>query len=72
MLRHELAAMASLGCGGAIVNVGSTLSVRGGTNASAYSASKHAVLGSPARPRSSTRRRAFASTPSGRARSIRR
>ena len=45
MLRHELTAMASLGRGGAIVNVASTLAVRGGANASAYSASKHAVLG---------------------------
>ncbi len=45
VLRHELAAMASLGHGGAIVNVASTLGLRGGLNASAYSASKHAVLG---------------------------
>jgi NAD(P)-dependent dehydrogenase (short-subunit alcohol dehydrogenase family) len=45
MLRHELAAMASVGRGGAIVNVASTLGLRGAANASAYSASKHAVLG---------------------------
>ena len=45
VLRHELAAMASLGRGGAIVNVSSTLGLRGSPNASAYSASKHAVLG---------------------------
>jgi NAD(P)-dependent dehydrogenase (short-subunit alcohol dehydrogenase family) len=45
LLRHQLAAMASLGHGGAIVNVASTLGLRGGANASAYSASKHAVLG---------------------------
>ena len=37
--------MALLGRGGAIVNVASTLELRGGANASAYSASKHAVLG---------------------------
>jgi len=45
VLRHELAAMTSLGHGGAIVNVSSTLGLRGSANASAYSASKHAVLG---------------------------
>ena len=45
VLRHELAAMASLGHGGAIVNVASTLGLRGAAHASAYSASKHAVLG---------------------------
>ena len=38
-------AMTSLGLGGAIVNVASTLGLRGSTHASAYSASKHAVLG---------------------------
>jgi NAD(P)-dependent dehydrogenase (short-subunit alcohol dehydrogenase family) len=45
VLRHELTAMTSLGLGGAIVNVASTLGLRGSTHASAYSASKHAVLG---------------------------
>jgi NAD(P)-dependent dehydrogenase (short-subunit alcohol dehydrogenase family) len=46
MLRHELAAMAARGGGGgAIVNVASTLGLRGSPNASAYSASKHAVIG---------------------------
>jgi NAD(P)-dependent dehydrogenase (short-subunit alcohol dehydrogenase family) len=40
-----LATGASLGHGGAIVNVSSTLGLRGAANASAYSASKHAVLG---------------------------
>ena len=45
VLRHELTAMTSLGLGGAILNVASTLGLRGSTHASAYSASKHAVLG---------------------------
>jgi NAD(P)-dependent dehydrogenase (short-subunit alcohol dehydrogenase family) len=45
VLRHELAAMAALGRGGAIVNVASTLGLRGAASASPYSASKHAVLG---------------------------
>ena len=45
VLRHELAAMAALDRGGAIVNVASTLALRGAAHASAYSASKHAVLG---------------------------
>jgi NAD(P)-dependent dehydrogenase (short-subunit alcohol dehydrogenase family) len=45
VLRGELAAMTSVGSGGAIVNVASTLGLRGSANASAYSASKHAVLG---------------------------
>jgi NAD(P)-dependent dehydrogenase (short-subunit alcohol dehydrogenase family) len=44
-LRHELAAMIATDRGGAIVNVSSTLGLRGSPHASAYSASKHAVLG---------------------------
>ena len=38
VLRGELAAMTSVGSGGAIVNVASTLGLRGSANASAYSA----------------------------------
>ena len=44
-MRRELDAIAAHGDGGAIVNVSSTLGLRGSPNASAYSASKHAVIG---------------------------
>jgi NAD(P)-dependent dehydrogenase (short-subunit alcohol dehydrogenase family) len=44
-MRNELQAIADHGDGGAIVNVSSTLGLRGSPNASAYSASKHAVIG---------------------------
>ena len=43
-LRAELRAMRSLG-GGAIVNMGSVMSVLGSPTAAAYGASKHAVVG---------------------------
>src|SRR5438552_8246290 len=44
-MKHEFAAMMERG-GGAIVNCGSTASVRGGTgNVSPYYSSKHAVMG---------------------------
>jgi len=45
LMRHELRAIAARGDGGAIVNVASTLGLRGSPNGSAYSASKHAVIG---------------------------
>jgi NAD(P)-dependent dehydrogenase (short-subunit alcohol dehydrogenase family) len=44
-MRHELRAISEHGGGGAVVNVASTLGLRGSPNASAYSASKHAVIG---------------------------
>ncbi len=44
-MRREIDAMISQGDGGAIVNVASTLGVRGAALASPYSASKHGVLG---------------------------
>jgi NAD(P)-dependent dehydrogenase (short-subunit alcohol dehydrogenase family) len=44
-MRRELDAIAAHGDGGAIVNVSSTLGLRGSPNAAAYSASKHAVIG---------------------------
>lgn len=44
-MRREIAAMLAQGDGGAIVNVSSTLGVRGSPLASAYSAGKHGVLG---------------------------
>src|SRR6059058_2808645 len=44
-MRAELAALADQGDGGAIVNVSSTLGLRGSSFASPYSASKHGVLG---------------------------
>lgn len=44
-MRSEIDAMLAQGDGGAIVNVSSTLGVRGSALASAYSASKHGVLG---------------------------
>jgi NAD(P)-dependent dehydrogenase (short-subunit alcohol dehydrogenase family) len=44
-MRHEIAAMRAAGGGGTIVNVSSTLGVRGSAIASPYSASKHGVLG---------------------------
>jgi NAD(P)-dependent dehydrogenase (short-subunit alcohol dehydrogenase family) len=44
-MRAELGVMLALGNGGAIVNVSSTLGVRGSAMASPYSASKHGVLG---------------------------
>jgi NAD(P)-dependent dehydrogenase (short-subunit alcohol dehydrogenase family) len=44
-LRAELPAILAHGDGGAIVNVSSTLGLRGAPMASAYSASKHGVLG---------------------------
>jgi NAD(P)-dependent dehydrogenase (short-subunit alcohol dehydrogenase family) len=44
-MRHELRAIAARGDGGAIVNVSSTLGLRGSPNAAPYSASKHAVIG---------------------------
>ncbi len=45
MMRAEVEAMLAQGDGGAIVNVSSTLGVRGAPMASPYSASKHGVLG---------------------------
>ena len=44
-MRGEIDAMLARGEGGAIVNVSSTLGLRGSPLASAYSASKHGVLG---------------------------
>jgi NAD(P)-dependent dehydrogenase (short-subunit alcohol dehydrogenase family) len=44
-MRRELEAMLAGGNGGAIVNVASTLGLRGSPLASAYSAGKHGVLG---------------------------
>jgi NAD(P)-dependent dehydrogenase (short-subunit alcohol dehydrogenase family) len=44
-LRAELPAILAHGDGGAIVNVSSTLGLRGAPSASAYSASKHGVIG---------------------------
>jgi NAD(P)-dependent dehydrogenase (short-subunit alcohol dehydrogenase family) len=44
-MRAEIEAMVSQGGGGAIVNTSSTLGLRGSPMASAYSASKHGVLG---------------------------
>jgi NAD(P)-dependent dehydrogenase (short-subunit alcohol dehydrogenase family) len=44
-MRREIEAMLGQDTGGAIVNVSSTLGVRGSALASAYSASKHGVLG---------------------------
>ena len=44
-MRGEIAAMLAQGTGGAIVNVASTLALRGSPFASPYSASKHGVLG---------------------------
>jgi NAD(P)-dependent dehydrogenase (short-subunit alcohol dehydrogenase family) len=44
-MRREIDAMISQGDGGAIVNVASTLGVRGAALAAPYSASKHGVLG---------------------------
>jgi NAD(P)-dependent dehydrogenase (short-subunit alcohol dehydrogenase family) len=44
-MRREIEAMLGHGGGGAIVNVSSTLGVRGSALASPYSASKHGVLG---------------------------
>lgn len=44
-MRREIAAMLDLGGGGSIVNVSSTLGLRGSPFGSPYSASKHGVLG---------------------------
>jgi NAD(P)-dependent dehydrogenase (short-subunit alcohol dehydrogenase family) len=44
-MRREIGAMIGRGNGGAIVNVASTLGVRGSAHASPYTASKHGVLG---------------------------
>ena len=44
-MRREIEAMLAKGNGGAIVNVSSTLGVRGSPMASAYSAGKHGVVG---------------------------
>jgi NAD(P)-dependent dehydrogenase (short-subunit alcohol dehydrogenase family) len=44
-MRAELPAILAHGGGGAIVNVASTLGLRGSPNASPYSASKHGVIG---------------------------
>ncbi len=44
-MRREIEAMLDHGGGGAIVNVSSTLGLRGSPMASAYSAGKHGVLG---------------------------
>jgi NAD(P)-dependent dehydrogenase (short-subunit alcohol dehydrogenase family) len=44
-MRHEIAAMLAGGQGGTVVNVASTLSLRGSPLGSPYSASKHGVLG---------------------------
>jgi NAD(P)-dependent dehydrogenase (short-subunit alcohol dehydrogenase family) len=44
-MRREIEAMLAQGDGGAIVNVSSTLGLRGSAFASPYSASKHGVLG---------------------------
>ena len=45
MMRREVQTMLSQGDGGAIVNVSSTLGLRGSPAASPYSASKHGVIG---------------------------
>jgi NAD(P)-dependent dehydrogenase (short-subunit alcohol dehydrogenase family) len=44
-MRAEIPALLAHGDGGAIVNVASTLGLRGSPNASPYSASKHGVIG---------------------------
>jgi NAD(P)-dependent dehydrogenase (short-subunit alcohol dehydrogenase family) len=44
-MRAEIPALLAHGDGGAIVNVASTLGLRGAPNASPYSASKHGVIG---------------------------
>ncbi len=44
-MRREIEAMLAKGNGGAVVNVSSTLGVRGSPMASAYSAGKHGVVG---------------------------
>lgn len=44
-MKHEILAMLSTGTGGAIVNIASTNSFRPQPNQTAYTASKHAVLG---------------------------
>ncbi len=44
-LKYEIQQMLKQGAGGAIVNMGSTLGLVGATGSSAYSASKHAVIG---------------------------
>ncbi|HKE79294.1 MAG TPA: SDR family oxidoreductase [Solirubrobacteraceae bacterium] len=44
-MRAEIPAILAHGDGGAIVNVASTLALRGSPNASPYSASKHGVIG---------------------------
>lgn len=44
-MRHEIEAMLAAGHGGTVVNVSSTLGVRGAAFSSPYSASKHGVLG---------------------------
>jgi len=44
-MRHEIKAMLAGGGGGTVVNVASTLSLRGSPFGSPYSASKHGVLG---------------------------
>jgi NAD(P)-dependent dehydrogenase (short-subunit alcohol dehydrogenase family) len=44
-MRHELEAMLAQGQGGAIVNMSSTLGLRGSPNGSPYTVSKHGVLG---------------------------
>jgi NAD(P)-dependent dehydrogenase (short-subunit alcohol dehydrogenase family) len=44
-MRHQIAAMLAAGHGGSVVNVASTLSLRGSPFGSPYSASKHGVLG---------------------------
>jgi NAD(P)-dependent dehydrogenase (short-subunit alcohol dehydrogenase family) len=44
-MRAEIPAILAHGDGGAIVNVASTLGLRGSPNASPYSASKHGVIG---------------------------
>jgi len=44
-MRHEIDAMLAVGGGGTIVNVCSTLGLRGSAFSSPYSASKHGVLG---------------------------
>lgn len=44
-LKHEVRAMLAAGTGGAIVNIGSTNSYRPQPHQTAYTASKHAVLG---------------------------
>jgi NAD(P)-dependent dehydrogenase (short-subunit alcohol dehydrogenase family) len=44
-MRHEVEAILAQGNGGAIVNVSSTLGLRGSPAASPYSASKHGVIG---------------------------